>query len=140
MPDQIYRHQHRVTYSECTIGNHIYYARYLDILEEARGEFFRSFRLPLLNLQQEDTAFPVIESHLKYISAARYDDVLTIDLWLTDLDRVRVNFGYCIANQHDQFIVEGSTYHVCTTLAEKPKRMPGKLTDLLAPYLRKSSN
>jgi acyl-CoA thioesterase FadM len=52
---------------------------------------------------------------------------------------VRVNFGYRIANQHDQFILEGSTCHVCATLAEKPKRMPGKLTALLAPYLRTSS-
>ena len=79
------------------MGNHVYYARYLDILEEVRGEFFRSLRLPLLTLQQEDTIFPVIESHLKYVCAARYDDVLTVDLWLTELDRVRLNFGYRIA-------------------------------------------
>src|SRR5690348_1953086 len=139
MPDRLFRHQHRVTYSECTMGNHVYYARYLDILEEVRGEFFRSLRLPLLTLQQEDTIFPVIESHLKYVCAARYDDVLTVDLWLTELDRVRLNFGYRIANQHGQSILEGSTHHVCATTAEKPKRMPGKLTDLLAPYLRTSS-
>ncbi|HXT41497.1 MAG TPA: thioesterase family protein [Candidatus Angelobacter sp.] len=139
MPDRIFRHQHRVTYSDCTLGNHVYYARYLDILEEVRGEFFRSLRLPLLTLQQEDTVFPVIESRLEYIRAARYDDVLTIGLWLTELDRVRLNFGYHIDNQHNQSILEGSTHHVCATIAENPKRMPGKLTELLAPYLRTSS-
>jgi len=26
-------HTHRVTYAECTVGNHIYHARYLDLLE-----------------------------------------------------------------------------------------------------------
>jgi hypothetical protein len=36
MGDQTFRHTHRVTYAECTVGNHIYYARYLDLLEAAK--------------------------------------------------------------------------------------------------------
>lgn len=37
-----FRYRHRVTYADCTVGNHIYYGRYLDLLEAARGEWFRS--------------------------------------------------------------------------------------------------
>ena len=36
---QIYRHQHRVSYALCTVGNHVYHSRFLDILEIARCEF-----------------------------------------------------------------------------------------------------
>ena len=132
MSGNIFRHSHRVTYAECTIGNHVYYARYLDILEEARGEFFRSLGVPLLKLQEEDTAFPVVESHLKYKSPARYDDVLSIDLWLTGFDRLRLHFGCRIINPAGKLVLEGATVHVCTTLTEKPKRLPEALTDLLA--------
>ncbi|EEF57182.1 hypothetical protein Cflav_PD0189, partial [Pedosphaera parvula Ellin514] len=41
MAGQLYRHSYRVTYADCTVGNHIYYSRYLNLLEAARGEFFR---------------------------------------------------------------------------------------------------
>src|SRR5687767_8070594 len=58
---EIFRHTHRVTYAECTVGNHIYYARYLNLLEEARGEFVRHMGLSLLALQEQDTIFPAVE-------------------------------------------------------------------------------
>jgi acyl-CoA thioester hydrolase len=134
MSAQSFRHRHRVTYAECTLGNHVYYARYLDLLEEARGEFFRCIGLPLLELQADDTIFPVIESSLHYRAPARYDDVLVIELWLTELTRVRLGFGCRILNQTGRPIVEGRTVHVCTTLGEKPKRLPDRLLALLAPY------
>ena len=38
----MFRHTHRVTYAECTVGDHVYHSRYLDLLEAARGEFMRS--------------------------------------------------------------------------------------------------
>ena len=37
----MYIYTHRVTYAECTVGNHIYHSRYLDLLEAARGEDFQ---------------------------------------------------------------------------------------------------
>ena len=40
-------HRHRVTYSECTVGDHIYHSRYLDLLEAARGEFMRHAGQPV---------------------------------------------------------------------------------------------
>jgi acyl-CoA thioester hydrolase len=136
MSGKIFRHEHRVTYAECTLGNHIYYARYLDILETARGEFFRALGIPLASLQEQDVTFPVIECQLKYKFPARYDDVLDVELWLDELDRIRLRFGYRIINQSDQLILEGTTSHVCTSTAEKPKRLPPQLTTSLLSYLR----
>ena len=136
MQEKIFRHSHRVTYSECTVGNHIYYARYLDLLEAARGEFFRELGSPFSQLQNEDTIFPVIESHLKYKAPARYDDLLCIEIWLTKLQGVRMNFGYRVLNQNDALLLEGETFHVCTGLSEKPKRPPEKLFEQLSSYLR----
>ncbi len=60
MAEKVFKHHYRVLYSECTVGNHVYYSRYLDILEAARGEFFRQAGAPLLALQESGTAFPVI--------------------------------------------------------------------------------
>jgi len=61
MPSAIFSHAHRVTYAECTSGNHIYYGRYLELMEAARGEFFRHLGRPFLVLQEDDFIFPAIE-------------------------------------------------------------------------------
>lgn len=130
-----FHHRHRVTYSECTLGNHVYYARYLDILEEARGEFMRAAGSTFLELQARELAFPVLECHLTYRHAARYDDVLDIEVWLSRLERVRVEFAYRITLETGSLILEGRTLHVSATLTEKPRRMPEDLAGRLLAYL-----
>jgi len=134
----IFQHSRRVTYSECTLGNHVYYSRYLDMLETARGEFFRQLGTTFLKWQQQDLIFPVVESRLRYKAPARYDDLLTIETWLISIDRIRLNFAYRILREQS-LIVEGETFHVATGLDEKPKRLPDELCSLLKPYLHAPS-
>lgn len=132
----VFHHDHRVTYAECTLGNHVYYSRYLNLLETARGEFFRELGMPLLQLQENGTIFPVIECHLRYKFPARYDDVLTIQVWVTGVTGVRLNFGHRIVNKEKALILEAETLHVCAGLNEKPKRIPEQLVEKLRPYLQ----
>lgn len=135
MSQQTFSHTHRVTYAECTIGNHIYYARYLDLLEPARGEFFRHLGITFQQLHESDTIFPVIEARLRYKGAAHYDDVLRIEVWLTELERVRLNFAYRILNEQLKLLVEANTLHVCTSATDKLKRVPEELAAKLQPYV-----
>lgn len=135
MSQQVFTHTHRVTYAECTVGNHIYYARYLDLLEAARGEFFRHLGMTFQQLQQDDTIFPVMEARLRYKGAARYDDVLRIEVWLAELSRVRLNFDYRIHSEEQKLLVEASTLHACTSVTDKLKRLPAELTAKLQPYV-----
>ena len=132
---ELFRYTHRVTYADCTIGDHIYHSRYLDLLETARGEFMRSLGQPVLALQDADYIFPVIEARLRYKFPARYDDLLTIEVWMTLVQRVRLNFGHRILNQAGKLILEAETYHACTGREEKPKRLPEELVEKLKPYL-----
>ena len=132
---ELFRYTHRVTYADCTIGNHIYHSRYLDLLEAARGEFMRSLGRPVLALQDANYIFPVIEARVRYKFPARYDDLLTIEVWMTLVQRVRLNFGHRILNQDGKLILEAETFHACTSREEKPKRLPEELTEKLKPYL-----
>jgi acyl-CoA thioester hydrolase len=128
MLSTVFRHTHRVTYADCTLGNHIYYARYLDLIEAARSEFFRWLGHPLLILQAQEMLFPVIEARLHYRAPARYDDVLEIEYGPVAVERVRVNFAARITRPADgKVILEAETFHVCTSLAEKPRRLPEAL-------------
>jgi acyl-CoA thioester hydrolase len=126
----------RVSYADCTLGNHVYYSRYLDFLEVTRGEFHREIGFPLLELQNDNTLFPVIECALKYIKPARYDDVIMIELWVSKLSQVRVEFEYAISRQ-EALLIKARTEHVCTSTTEKPKRIPEQLAVKLKQYFRK---
>ena len=134
MSAKVFIHQHRVTYAECTAGNHIYYSRYLDLLEAARGEFFRGLGMSLLKLQEQETIFPVIECRIRYLAPARYDDVLDLEVRPTKVERVRLNFAHRILKSGAP-ILEAETFHACTGLDEKPRRIPDDLAKLLQLWL-----
>ena len=140
MAGQIFRYTYRVAYTDCTVGNHVYYARYLDIVEVARGEFFRHLNEPFLKWQHTDTIFPAIECRLRYKNAARYDDLLTVEICVAELDRVRLSFAYRITKEEDVEILLGSTIHACTSVNEKLKRIPDVLAAKLAPYVQNKSS
>lgn len=128
---------YRVTYADCTVGNHVYYARYLDILEAARGELFRAIGHPLAQYAEADLTFPVTECRLAYHRSARYDDLLQIHIGILRLERIRVGFGYQILKQADggaQLITEAETLHVCCSSSDQPRRLPADLVQALRPF------
>jgi YbgC/YbaW family acyl-CoA thioester hydrolase len=127
--------QKRVSYADCTLGNHVYYSRYLEFMEEARGEFFRFIGFSCLSLQGGNVIFPVIECSLKYHRPARYDDVLSISVWLSALTKIRLRFE-CEILRDGERICRASTQHVCTDTAEKPLRIPEEVSAALREYLR----
>ncbi len=130
-----FRYRHRVTYSECTVGNHVYHSRYLDLLEAARGEFLRHLGFPLLGLQEAGIIFPVIDAHLRYLRPARYDDELAIEVALIRLDGIRLGVRHRVFDGQGRILLEAETLHVCTGLNEKPRRLPADLVEALRPWL-----
>jgi acyl-CoA thioester hydrolase len=135
----MFRHSTRIQYADCTVGNHVYYGRYLDLLEAARGELFRTVGEPLLKWQERGVIFPVFEARLRYREAARYDDVVVIELWLTRLRKAFLDFGCRIVKESGAVVLEAETRHVCTGLNERPRSLPPELLTALQPYLRKES-
>ena len=79
--------------------------------------------------------FPIIEARLRYKSPARYDDLLAIEVWPTLIERVRLNFGHRVTNQLGKLVLEAETFHACTGIDEKPRRMPEELAEKLKPFL-----
>ena len=135
MPAEIFTHVHRVTYADCTVGNHVYYGRYPDLLEAARGEFFRYLGKSFLEYQEEGVIFPVSEVHLKYFAFAEYDDELRIECRLTAIRGARLGFGYRITKGEGVRILEGETLHGCVEASGRATRLPPALKERLQPYL-----
>ncbi len=135
MTPPVFRHPHRVTYAECTLGDHIYHSRYLDLLEAARGEFLRAVGQPVRGLQEAGFIFPVIEARLRYLRPARYDDLLDVEVRPLRVAGVRLEVAHRITREDSTVILEAETLHVCTGLDEKPRRLPPALVAALRPHL-----
>jgi acyl-CoA thioester hydrolase len=90
---------------------------------------------PLIKWQQADTIFPVVECRVRYKGAARYDDLLKIEVWVSQLERVRLELAHRIVNEAGAEILVASTVHACTSLTDKLKRIPEELATKLQPYL-----
>lgn len=133
--DRFHPYQHRVVYAECTVGNHVYHSRYLDILEAARGEFLRHLGQPVLGLQEAGFIFPMIEARLRYQRPARYDDRLTVEVRLIELVGVRLGVHHRVRLESGVIVLDAETRHVCTSLEEKPRRMPPAFVAALRPWL-----
>ena len=127
MAGEVFRHRERVIYAHCTIGNHVYHSRYLDMLEEARGEFMRAIGFPLQKLQDDGYFYPVLEARIRYLAMARYDDELIIEVWIRTLTRVRLTICHRILLATGKVILEAETDHVALGMDEKPRRSPPEL-------------
>ena len=127
-----FRHPHRVSYAECTLGNHVYHSRYLDWLEATRGEFIRSLGSTVLQWQERDVIFPVIEARLRYKSPARYDDLLEMKTVLSLAGKASFRFDMSVDQAHGGApVASGYTVHAITDAAGKPMRCPAWLTQAL---------
>lgn len=136
MPEFEYRH--RVTYADCTVGNHVYYARFLELLEAARGAFFRQLGQSFLDLEHQGIALPVRSCHLEYQAPAHYDEILHIQVWVRELARVKVAFEYRITGDAGRLVLDAWTLHGCVDAQNRPHRLPAVLATALNPFLAPS--
>ena len=131
-----FKYTHRLIYADCTIGDHVYYGRYLQLLEAARGEFFRHIGSSFTQWQEKGVIFPVIECRLRYRAPARYDDMLSIELLVAAAEGARLDFDYRVLNQIGSLVVEAQTRHACTGLDGRPRRLPPELRESLATFVQ----
>ena len=136
MTHKVFSRQQRITYSECTVGNHVYHARFLDLLERVRGEFFREIGCTFLSLQEQDVIFPVVECAMKFKAPARYDDLVTIEMWIAEMERVRLSFASRVLDASGKALLETLICHGCTRINGRPRRLPATLVEGLRPFLR----
>ena len=134
---QVFEHRLRVMANDCTVGNHVYYSRYLDWLEAARTELFRAIGHPFGKLMESGLILPAIEAQLRYHQPARFDDRVVVRLWVAEISRTRIFFSGQILNADTgALLVTTATTHVCTNHEDKPQRLPPALATALAAHVR----
>jgi len=120
-------HQVRVIFGDTDQLGIVYYANYLRWFESARGALLRERGLSGQQIFELGVAFPVAEAFCKYLRPARYEDLLDVDVRISELGHVRVRFVYEI-RRDGVVLASGQTLHACVDVQSgAPVRIPDSL-------------
>ncbi len=125
-----------VYYEDTDLSGFVYHANYLRFMERARTEFFRLAGFSKMAGLEADEPFAwaIRRADIDFRRPARLDDVLTVTTRLTSLSGARLHALQQIFHG-ETLLVEGRIEACLVTLTGKPRRLPQKVRDLLAPFL-----
>ena len=125
----------RVRYAETDQMGFVYYGNYATYYEVTRVEALRALGISYKILEENGILMPVLENWSKYIRPAKYDDLLTIKLFLKEMPATRITFEYEVFNEEKKLLNLGSTTLVFLDKnSGKPMPIPGVVQDVLKPY------
>lgn len=131
--------QVRVTYADTDKAGIIYYANYLKYLEQGRTELMRALGVRYRDLEVQRKLFlPAVEARCEYLAPSRYDDLLTIRTWISELGRASISFTCEVVDQElaGKVVARAHSRHAIVTDLWRPARVPADLKVLLAPYVQ----
>jgi acyl-CoA thioester hydrolase len=129
----------RVTYADTDKLGVIYYANYLKYFEQGRTELLRGLGVRYRDLEVRRRLFlPAVDARVQYLAPSRYDDLLTVRTWISELGRASASFSYEVADKDlgGKAVARGASRHAVVNDLWRPARIPDDLRALLAPYVR----
>lgn len=126
----------RIRYADTDQMQFVYNGKYLEFFEVGRTELLRSTGLSYKVVEKEGFQLPLVEAHLKYISAAYYDDILIIETFLKEIPKLKMKLEYKIfRKENNDLVTEGYTEHVFINKeSKKPVRPPKFFIDAIKNY------
>ncbi len=101
--------QIRVRYSETDQMAYVYYGNYASYFEVARVEAFRAIGFSYKEMEEAGILMPVLEYKTKYLKPAKYDDLLTIKVFIKNKPGVRITFEYEVYNEAETLLTLAET-------------------------------
>jgi acyl-CoA thioester hydrolase len=125
----------RVRYAETDQMGYVYYGNYATYYEVGRVECLRNLGITYKELEEQGYMMPVMENHSKFISPAKYDDLLKIRVMIKEMPAAKITFQYEIENEAGILLHKGETILVFVNMKSgRPCRPPEKLQSVLIPY------
>lgn len=128
----------RIAYADTDRMGVVYYANYLVLFERGRTEFLRNIGVRYRDLEEKERLFlPVMETHIEYLAPARYDDLIRVRTFLSELGGAHSVFRYEIfMSDTNALIARGHTKHPVVNLLWRPTRLPESVHSLLKSHVQ----
>jgi acyl-CoA thioester hydrolase len=124
--------QLRVRFAETDAQGVAHNASYVVWFELARVEYLRAFAGGYQALRDHGIESFVLESHVRYLQPARFDDLLVVRTRCRDVRGARFRYEYAIERDGEP-VADGWTSHACVDArTHRPTRVPGWLAEAIA--------
>lgn len=115
----------RVRYAETDAMGVAHHASYIVYFEEGRGAFSRHYAAPYADLEKSGYLLLVTDLSVRYLKAARYDQLLTIRTEMVTLRSRGVTFAYQVIDKTSgDLLVTAQTTHICISKEGTVSRLP----------------
>lgn len=117
----------RIYYHHTDCGGVVYYANYLEFLEEARTGYLEGRGVNIQELAEKGIMFVVARQEIDYKLPAFYGDLLQIDSRITKVSAVKIEFENDIVNQEGKIISKAKTVMACISKDFLPRAIPAEI-------------
>lgn len=125
----------RVRYAETDQMGYVYHGNFATYYEVARVEMLREMGLPYKKLEDRGVRMPVLSLQCDFIAPARYDDLITVKVTVTQKPSVKMFFSFEVFNENNVLLNTGKMILVFVDAATgKPCRCPIEITELFEQY------
>ncbi len=123
-------HEQRIIFGDTDQMGVVYYANYLRFFEASRAAYWRAQGKSYKDLEAAQVALPVVEAHCRYRAPAYYEDLLAIEVEVTELRAASLRFAY-VVRRGETVLAEGWTRHAVVGPSGRPRALPEELRALL---------
>jgi acyl-CoA thioester hydrolase len=123
-------HEIRVIFGDTDQMGVVYYANYLRYFESSRAAYWRDLGKSYRDLEAWGVALPVIEAHCNYRRPALYEDLLVVDVGISELRSASMRFAYRVL-RGEELLADGYTRHAVIGTDGRPRALPAALRDAI---------
>jgi acyl-CoA thioester hydrolase len=131
----VFRHTLRVYWEDTDAGGVVFYANYLKFFERARTEWLRTLGFSQQQMLLEARVmFVVADTALRYLRAARLDDLLEVTVAVAEAGRASLRLSQQ-AWRDDELLAEGEIRIGCVAAGDgsaagfRPCRIPAAILE-----------
>ncbi|MDO8525692.1 MAG: YbgC/FadM family acyl-CoA thioesterase [Candidatus Omnitrophota bacterium] len=118
----------RVYYHDTDCGGVVYYAAYLDHLEEARTEYLRGLGIDVAEYAARGDLFAVVHLEIDYKCPARYGDIIMVSAEIENIGNASIHFGQEV-KRGNTLLAKARVVLACIDNKMKARRVPEDLKE-----------
>lgn len=118
--------ERQIYYHDTDSGGVVYYAKYLEHLEEGRAGFLKSKGIDVVEYAKKGVIFPIVHLEIDYKTPARYGDVIRIYSRVEKVGNASLQFAHEI-KRGDTVLLSAKIISACVDSDIKPRRIPEEI-------------
>ncbi len=116
----------RPRYAEVDGMGIVYHANYLVYFDVGRTEYLRASGSDYARLERDGYRLVVVETSVRYLQPARFDEELRLEVVLSELGRASLAFQYTLLDQSGVRLATGHTRLGCLDTRFRPVGLPAQ--------------